>query len=725
MRVPVTRPHRRGVPDEPGTVPDLAPHGLGAVHTAKVMTATHVALTGVRSPSLAGRVLAPLTLLATLTACAVGFTWWLAEDQPWFFLLVAVDALTPAVVGWLVVRHRPGNAVGALLLAHGLAAAVILMSPDENSPSSALVDQLFQGIWVMLYVFIALIGYVFPDGHLPSRFWRRYVAACLAGHARFLVEAALDTGSFRETHPGIQPPIDPTTDIPSWLGLVAVVVGLGSVPALLVGAVVCAARRLKRSEGEERRQLLWFTWASLSIPAGLALCWIDAWLTGSTGGGLTMVGVLISGSVLPITIGIALFRSRLFDIELVLSRTVTYGVLTLLVVGVYAAVLVAGRAVVGGDDAAGLVAVGVVAVAILPVHAGLRRWVERWVYGDRSDPAVALRRLSDRLTGTAGPEDVVRTVADTVAEALRVDRVTVEVDRASASGEERVVDVDEPERPGQLVVPLLHQEERLGRLLVDVPPGRPFTAADQALLDDLARHAAVVVKAVYLDLDLSASRARLVTAREEERRRLRRDLHDGLGPALAAIVLKLDAVGRAAPGAGELVAELRAEARAAIEDIRRLVDDLRPPALDEVGLVAAVRQRADSLSRAGEHPLVVEVEGPSSPQPPELPAAVEVAAYRIATEAVTNVVRHAGASRCVVTVSVNGVLEVTIADNGRRPWDAERVGVGWSSMRDRAAELGGTCEIRRRAQGGTMVRAVLPLNPRLQVATGSSHPVRQ
>ena len=119
------------------------------------------------------------------------------------------------------------------------------------------------------------------------------------------------------------------------------------------------------------------------------------------------------------------------------------------------------------------------------------------------------------------------------------------------------------------------------------------------------------MKAVYLDLDLSASRARLVTAREEERRRLRRDLHDGLGPALAAIVLKLDAVGRAAPEAGDLVAELRAEARSAIEDIRRLVDDLRPPALDEVGLVAAVRQRADSLSRAGEQPLVVEVEGPS------------------------------------------------------------------------------------------------------------------
>jgi signal transduction histidine kinase len=684
------------------------------------MTASGVALSGVRRPSRTGRVLAPLALAATAVATGVGLSWWIDEGMGWAYLLVAADTMTAAVVGWLVVRRRPGNAVGALLLAHAVAASQILMSPDEDSPSSALSDQLFQGIWVLLYVFIALIGYVFPDGRIPSRFWRRYVAACLAGHVLFLVLAALDTSDFRTTHPGVAPPLDVSVDAPTWLQVVGLVLSLGSVPALLVGAVVCAARRLKRSEGEERRQLLWFTWASLSIPAGLALCWVDAWLTGSTGGGLTMVGVLVSGTVLPVAIGIALFRSRLFDIELVLSRTVTYGGLSLLVAGTYAAVLVAGRALVGGEDAAGLVAVGVVAVAVLPAHARLRRWVERWVYGDRSDPAVALRRLSERLAGTAGPEDVVRTVADTVAEALRVDRVTVEVDRAGVV-EDAPPDAGLLSSADRVVVPLLHQEERLGRLVVDVPPGRPFTPADGALLEDLARHAAVVVKAVYLDLDLSASRARLVTAREEERRRLRRDLHDGLGPALAAIVLKLDAVGRVAPDARDLVAELRTEARSAIEDIRRLVDDLRPPALDEVGLVAAVRQRAASLSRAGEESLVVEVDGPASP--PELAAAVEVAAYRIATEAVTNVVRHAGASRCVVTVSVNGVLEVTVADNGRRPWDASRVGVGWSSMRDRAAELGGTCEISRRAEGGTLVRAVLPLNPSLQVATGSSRPV--
>ena len=172
------------------------------------MTAAGVALAGVRRPSLAGRVLAPLALLATAAWTGVGIAWWVMEGEGWAYLLVAADTITAAVVGWLVVRRRPGNAVGALLLAHAVAASFILMSPDEDSPSSALADQLLQGIWVLLYLFIALIGYVFPDGHLPSRFWRRYVAACLAGHLLFLVFAALDAEDFRETHPGVTPPID-------------------------------------------------------------------------------------------------------------------------------------------------------------------------------------------------------------------------------------------------------------------------------------------------------------------------------------------------------------------------------------------------------------------------------------------------------------------------------------------------------------------------------------
>lgn len=194
-----------------------------------------------------------------------------------------------------------------------------------------------------------------------------------------------------------------------------------------------------------------------------------------------------------------------------------------------------------------------------------------------------------------------------------------------------------------------------------------------------------------------------------QRRRLRRDLHDGVGPSLAAIVLKLNAAqSRAdnAEGTG-LLAEARDEVKDAIAEVRRLVDDLRPPAIDEVGLLGAIRQRAAALS--GE--LVIEVAGPDPM--PALPAAVEVAAFRIASEAMTNVARHAGASRCRVGIAVNGSFELTVADNGRGTHRATECGTGWTSMQERATELGGSCTISSRPEGGLDVRAVLPLEQRL------------
>ncbi len=653
------------------------------------------------------RLLAALALLWVVGWTASGT--WLRRDQlPGVMpavLLVLLESVTALVVGLLVLRRHPRHVVGWLLVAHALAAALVL-SGDSSATGSrigAWATQLGQGSWVLLYVFLALVGYVFPTGSFLSHRWRRYVTACLLGHVVFLVLAALDVSSFRQANPGVTPPLDGLPAPPVALQLVADVVGVGSVPALLLGAVVCAVVRLRRAVGEERVQLLWFAWAATSIPGGLALCWLDYWL--GAGGVLQFLGVTVLGTVLPLAIGVAMLRSRLFDIQLVLSRTVTYGVLTVLVVATYAAALASVRALAGGGEVAGLLAVGVVAVAVHPVQARVRRRVDRWVYGDRADPYAALRRLSDRLQGTADPEQVVRTVAATVAEALRVDRVDVQVDRAGAAAG------GPPADPAaeQVVVPLEHHGQPLGRLVVHVPPGRGLSAADRGLLDELARHAGVVVDAVFLALDLQQSRVRLVTAREEERRRIRRDLHDGLGPSLAAIVLKLNAVSGLVGDerAGRLLQQLRRETRDAIDDIRRLVDDLRPPALDEVGLVDALRQRAAMLTRAGSAGPSFEVEGPSPA--PSLPAAAEVAAYRIATEAMANALRHSGATACLVTVGVNGALELTVSDDGSRPWDLTRAGVGWASMRERAAELGGSCTVARRSGGGTVVKAVLPL----------------
>jgi signal transduction histidine kinase len=316
------------------------------------------------------------------------------------------------------------------------------------------------------------------------------------------------------------------------------------------------------------------------------------------------------------------------------------------------------------------------------------------VYGYRSDPTLALRRLGADVE-SSDPLHVNRTIALSVAAALKVDDAWVEAP-------------DQPQRCRGCVVrvPLLHRGERVGDLAIDVPPGRRLTAADSALLHDLARHAALVVRAGQLAAELQESRSHIVSAREEERKRLRRDLHDGVGPSLAAIVLKLGVaqsrVDEAARNA--LLAETRLEAQQTIREVRRLVDDLRPPALDEVGLIGAVRQRAAALATDS---LVYDVTGP--PSLGELPAAVEVAAFRIASEAMTNAAKHSGASRCSVDMTLDGALQVTVSDNGRGADGTTSTGVGWTSMTERAAELGGSCTVSTRAEGGLVVRAVLPL----------------
>jgi signal transduction histidine kinase len=355
-------------------------------------------------------------------------------------------------------------------------------------------------------------------------------------------------------------------------------------------------------------------------------------------------------------------------------------------------VLAAGQ--FGRGTAGGLLAVAVVAVAVQPAHSWLRRRIERWVYGYRSQPDQALRLLADRADA-ADSDALVAAVVEAVAEALRVERAWVDTDAATV--DERVVRAL-----------LVNRGEVLGNLAIEVPPGRQLSSADIALFRDLARYAAVLVRSEQQRDQLRESRSQIVAGREEERRRIRRDLHDGVGPSLAAIVLKLNAAESRTEVTvrSALIAEARREVREAIAEVRRLVDDLRPPAIDEVGLLAAIRQRATALS--GD--LTIEVSGPDPM--PALPAAVEVAAFRIASEAMTNVARHAGATRCRVDLVVNGRFELTVADNGHGvDPGAQATGheAGWISMRERAAELGGTCTISSRPEGGIVVHASVPI----------------
>jgi len=414
--------------------------------------------------------------------------------------------------------------------------------------------------------------------------------------------------------------------------------------------------------------------------------------------------------LVPLTIGIALLRYRLWDIDPILSRALVYGGLTLAVIGVYVLLVGYLGALLRTELslAISLLATGVIAVLFQPLRERLQRQVNRLLYGQRDEPEAALRRLGRRLEATYTPTAVLPALVQTVAESLRLPYAAIALHRDAGTTIAAAFGTLPTTPPYSL--PLRYGGAVLGELRLGLRTGEAqFNVADQRLLDDLARQAGVAVHAVQLHADLQRSRERLVNAREEERRRLRRDLHDGLGPTLASFVQRLDSAGNLIRGDPEaataLVYSLRDGVRATIGDIRRLVYALRPPALDEYGLVAAVREQGAQILGSA---VALNVTAPDDL--PALPAATEVAAYRIALEALTNVARHAGARQCSVQIICDdGWLHLSITDDGHSLPAAYTPGVGITAMHERAEELGGVCRVEGAAQGGTTIWARLPL----------------
>ena len=421
--------------------------------------------------------------------------------------------------------------------------------------------------------------------------------------------------------------------------------------------------------------------------------------------------------LVPLTIGVAVLRYRLWDIDLLINRTLVYGLLTASIIGLYLLVVVGLGTLfsVLGNLLLSLLATGLVAVLVQPLHQRLQRAVNHLMFGERDEPYRVLARLGRRLEATLATDSLLPIIVQTVAQALKLPSVAL---TSRQQGEDILVaSTGEASREPRARVPLVAQSEHVGDLWLSArTPGESLTPADLRLLHDLAPQIAVAVQAVrltaelrQLTTDLQQSRTQLITAREEERRRMRRDLHDGLGPTLASLTFKIDAarnlLTQDSERADRLLEGVRQQAQEAITDIRRLVYALRPPALDELGLLSALREQAASYQHQG---LQILIEAPECLPP--LPAAVEVAAYRIAQEALTNVVRHAGAQQCLLYLSLRDrVLTLRITDDGKGIAPAHRIGVGWLSMQERAVELGGRCTITDASSGGTTIQVSLPL----------------
>jgi signal transduction histidine kinase len=551
--------------------------------------------------------------------------------------------------------------------------------------------------------FMSLFVYLFPDGRFVPR-WVRWVAFAWIS---WQVPQYLFPGWYL------------SDEWQMWVKNVIWPVALGTA----VGAQIYRYRRV--SSTVQRQQIKWVVFGlsasfvvmlvrSLTLtvffPDPVSPPAVIAFLIGNT---LHYLALLL----IPFSIGVAILRHNLWDIDVVINRTLVYGTLTASVVLLYVLVVGGLGAVlqVQGSLIISLIATGLAAVMFAPLRDRLQRGVNRLMYGERDDPYAVLSRLGSRLESTPAHDAVLPSVIRTVQEALKLPYVAIELrsedgfETAAAAGD-RVENV--------LRLPLAYGGEEVGQLVVGSRAGEEgFSGTERRLLEDLAHqigasaHAALMTdEALRLSTDLQRSREHLIAAREEERRRLRRDLHDGLGPMLGSLTLKLDVAAELLeqdpPAARTLISELKTQAQSAIVDVRRLVYALRPPALDDLGLLGAIGETA---AKYGANGLRVSVDAPG--QLPPLPAAVEAATYRIAQEAMTNVVRHAQASECVVRLALDETgeaLHLEIKDDGRGLPPERGRGVGIASMRERAAELGGHCVVETLPVGGTRVRASLP-----------------
>src|SRR5829696_918830 len=664
-----------------------------------------------------------LSILFAAAALAIMFLGWSAEVPthemaPVIFPVLLATAFS--AVGALVASRRPENLIGWIMCATGLLfalnglagsyAAHALYSGSEPMPGAAFAA------WAIVFIgnlpllpLLPLLLLLFPDGRLPSRRWRPVVWLIVGSGLAEVAFWAFAPGEFLGWPPARNPfgvaVLDPLLDP---------YVTHVQTPLLVLTLVLPAISlvvRFWRSRGEERQQLKWFVSAGALVAFAATLLFVVGVRSSQPIESIFWGFFVLAVFAVPTSMGVAILRYRLWAIDLLINRALVYGALSAVVVGLYVLVvgLLGAFLHARGSLLVSLLGAGLVAVLFAPLRERLQRGVNRLMYGERDDPYAVLSRMGERLEATFAPKAILPTIAETIAQALKLPYVAIELEQDGTFVKEAAYGKQSPDVP--FVLPLAYGTETVGRLVTEHRSlGEEFSASDEKLLEDLARQVGVAAHAVRLATDLQRSRERLVVSREEERRRLRRDLHDGVGPQLAALTLKLEAARNRLshdPEAQELLADLAERARAAVADIRRAVHALRPPALDELGLVPALREVAAQYRHKG---LSIDLDAPHNL--PSLPAAVEVACYRITQEALTNVVRHAGARSCSVLLALEQearTVRVEITDDGRG-LSSERkgVGVGLSSMRERAEELGGTCTIDSLPGSGTRVSARLP-----------------
>ena len=623
-------------------------------------------------------------------------------------------------IGLVVARHQPENPLGWIYLAVWAGAGIIFGALSEFARWAAITNAAtpgatlaaWMGNWIWVPIFVLLVTFpflLFPDGHLPSPRWRSFAWATVVLTVLWSMSFALEGHDYTDAlgrpspNPyairGLVPFFDGARLV---LGLLFIVVMGVAVASLVV--------RFRRGNPEEREQIKWLMFAGAAT-----VIWFGLPLDHGNGGWTDFVQGFVL-ALIPLSIGVAILKYRLYDIDVVIRKTVVLGVLAVFITLVYVAIVVGVGTAVGssGNPVLSGIAAAIVALAFQPVRRWGQRLANRLVYGKRATPYEVLSEFSSRLGEAYDPEDVLPRMARILADGTGSKRADVwlhvgETLRVAASWPDTDEPTDaipaEPLPPG--FVPVRHRDELLGALSIEKMPGESLTANESKLVDHLAAQAGLVLRNVALTEqlrmrleELHASRQRLVGAQDEERRKLERNIHDGAQQQLVALTVKqrlaASLIGKDDERASAMLAELQLETNAALDDLRDLARGIYPPLLADRGLTAALEAQA----RKAALPVTVDAGGIG-----RFPQDIEATVYFCTLEALNNVAKYAGASRATVRLANgNGELRFEVTDDGRG-FDSTSTGygTGLQGMADRLAAVGGELIVRSAPGAGTTI----------------------
>jgi signal transduction histidine kinase len=603
----------------------------------------------------------------------------------------------------------------------------------------AVMEALDQPTWIPIVAVPAtFLLLLFPDGHLPSPRWRWFARILGASMVIVFLVILLEPGPFEDSaFPDLQNPLGIEALRPA---LSVALVALIMLPIGVVGSLVSLVQRFRRSTGIERLQLRWLVTAAGTVAILYALALVfsfsSTWSFNDTPGWLGILQGLAVASfgLIPIAIGVSVLRYHLFDIDVVINRALLFGAMAIFISGVYIGIVVGIGALVGSQASPILsaAAAAIVALVFQPARRRAQRFADRLVYGQRATPYEVLSEFSERLGNAYANHELLPRMARALAEGTGASRAHVWVHIGDELRAEAVWPQD-AERPAPLVAsanaegsissssmlePVRHQDEFLGALSITKKPGDSITPTEEKLVRDLAAQAGLVMRNVALTEqlmatieELRASRQRLVTAQDEGRRRIERNLHDGAQQQIVALTVKLRLLGqlvdRDAERAKEMASDLQADANDALEQLRDLARGIYPPLLADKGLGAALEAQARKAS------ITTEVRSGGIGRYPQ---DTEAAVYFCVLEALNNVAKYSGATRAEVGLSqTNGELRFEVIDDGTGFDPAEtRYGTGLQGMADRVDAIGGALRVVSRLGGGTTVEGRIPARQPMQ-----------